>query len=191
MSDFNSHLKITLSNDIIRRYFVVNGFDGALTMLGLLSSFIVSGNVDLNIAISACFGAAIALGISGFSSAYVSETAERKKWLNDLKKAMVSGIEESIHEKAAHIVPIYIALVNGLSPLLIAFLIMTPLWLARFNINTFAEPYISSVIIAFIILFGLGAYLGNIGGRFWLLSGIKIVIIGLITMAVILLLGQI
>ena len=32
-------IRITRSQRIARRYFVVNGFDGALTMLGLLMGF--------------------------------------------------------------------------------------------------------------------------------------------------------
>ena len=70
-------LHITGTHGIVRRYFVVNGFDGALTMLGLIMGFLVSGPASLGVIISACLGAAIALGVSGVSSAYVSEVAER------------------------------------------------------------------------------------------------------------------
>ena len=54
-------LSISQSYDIARRYFVVNSFDGALTMLGLLSGFYVSEAVELSVVIPACLGAAIAL----------------------------------------------------------------------------------------------------------------------------------
>jgi len=67
------------AEDIARRYFITNGFDGALTLLGLMVGFASSDNVDISIAITACLGAAIALFMSGISSAYLSETAERKK----------------------------------------------------------------------------------------------------------------
>ena len=79
-------LKITRSTGIARRYFITNGFDGALTMLGLLMGFRISDSVSLDIALTACLGATIALTMSGLSSAYISETAERKKELNELKK---------------------------------------------------------------------------------------------------------
>jgi hypothetical protein len=36
-------LRISRSHGILRRYFVVNGFDGALAMLGLMRGFLVSG----------------------------------------------------------------------------------------------------------------------------------------------------
>ena len=65
-------LDITRTQDIVRRYFVVNGFDGALTMLGLIIGFIVSTPANLSVIINVCLGAAIALGMSGLSSAYIS-----------------------------------------------------------------------------------------------------------------------
>ena len=111
-------LHITRTRDIVRRYFVVNGFDGALTMLGLIIGFMVSGTEDLLIIINACLGAAIALGISGLSSAYVSETAERRRALLKLEEAMITDLDQSAHGSAARGVPWLIALVNGSRPCL-------------------------------------------------------------------------
>lgn len=190
MSNFSFLLKITLSGGIARRYFVVNGFDGALTMLGLLSGFIVSGKTDLSLALSVCMGAAVALGISGFSSAYVSETAEREKWLQELQDATLSGLTKSAHARAARLVPIYIAAVNGLAPLVIALFIMLPLWFSHLSIINFAKPYFIATGFAFAALFALGAFLGNVSGRFWFISGLKTVLIGLVTMALVLILGK-
>ncbi|MCW8893841.1 MAG: hypothetical protein OQL18_11070, partial [Deltaproteobacteria bacterium] len=76
-------LDITRSRSLARRYFVVNGFDGALTMLGIIMGFYVSDRANLSIIINSCFGAAIALGMSGLSSAYISESAEQKKELQE------------------------------------------------------------------------------------------------------------
>ena len=74
-------LRISSTSDIARRYFVVNGFDGALTMLGMIIGFMISSSSDLTVIINTCLGAAIALGMSGLSSAYISEVAERKREL--------------------------------------------------------------------------------------------------------------
>jgi hypothetical protein len=71
--------KFSQAGQIARRYFVTNGFDGALTMLGILLGFYTGEEMPLIVVISACLGAAIALGISGFTSALLSETEERKK----------------------------------------------------------------------------------------------------------------
>ena len=45
-------LDITSSHDIVRRYFLVNGLDGALTMLGLILGFLVSSPENLSVIIN-------------------------------------------------------------------------------------------------------------------------------------------
>lgn len=101
---------------IARRYLITNGFDGALTMLGLMTGFYVSGTTDLRVAVNASLGAAIALFVSGFSSAYLSETAERKQELRELEQALLVDLEESHHGKASRYLPLLIASVNGFLP---------------------------------------------------------------------------
>lgn len=178
-------LYITGSRGIARRYVVVNGFDGALTMLGLIMGFHASGGVAATVAVSACIGAAIALAISGLSSAYLSEAAERRKALHELERAMIVKLGKSAHGRASRLVPIIIALVNGLSPLLISVLIALPLWLSSRQILLPVEPMYASIGIAFAIIFLLGTYLGKIEHSFWLWSGIRAVLIAGVTSAVI------
>ena len=123
-------LKIPRSQVIARRYFVVNGFAGAITMLGLMVGFYVSEDVRLPVVINACLGVAIALGMSGVSSAYISEAAEKQRELKDLEKAMVTDLGKSAHGQAARLLPLFIAFVNGMAPLAISLVILLPLWLA-------------------------------------------------------------
>ncbi len=174
-------LRITRSHGIVRRYFVVNGFDGALTMLGLIIGFLVSLPADLSVIINACLGAAIALGMSGVSSAYISESAERKRALGKLEAAMVSDLQESAHGEAARLTPILIALVNGSAPLVISFLILSPLWLANAGIPLPLQPLHIAIIIALLLVFLLGMYLGHIAGVSWLRSGIYTLLVAVVT----------
>jgi len=178
-------LRITRSHDIVRRYFVVNGFDGALTMLGLITGFLISAPTELSVIISACLGAAIALGVSGVSSAYISEAAERRRSLAQLEDAMVTDLQQSAHGKATRWVPILIALVNGLAPLLISLLILIPLWVANAGIVMPLPPLYVAIIIALTLIFLLGVFLGRIEGVSWLNSGIKTLLVALVTAALI------
>ena len=178
-------LRITRTHDIVRRYFVVNGFDGALTMLGLIIGFLVSTPADLSLIINACLGAAIALGVSGVSSAYVSESAERKRALGKLEEAMISNLQESAHGEAARLAPILIALVNGSAPLIISLLILIPLWLSNAGIPLPLPPLYAAIIIALLLVFLLGVFLGRIAGISWLRSGIQTLLIAIVTAALI------
>ena len=180
--------QLTHAQTIARRYFVTNGFDSALTMLGLTMGFYSSNNVATPVIISVCLGAAVALSISGLASAYVSETAEREKELKELEQAVVGNLEDTAHGRAARWVPILIAMVNGFAPLLIALLIMTPLWLSQAGIALPLTALESSIVLAFLTLFLLGVFLGTVSGRLWLWSGLRTLVIALFTAGIILLL---
>lgn len=182
-------LRITRTHGIARRYFVVNGFDGALTMLGLITGFLVGPPVSLSATISACLGAAIALGVSGVSSAYVSESAERRHALDELQRAMIADLGESFHGDAARWVPMLIALVNGAAPLLISLIILIPLWLAQAGQVFPWSPLYVAVAVALGLVFMLGVFLGRIAHIAWWLSGLKAALIALLTTALIVVLA--
>lgn len=181
--------QLARAHTIARRYFITNGFDGALTILGLNMGFYVSGGVDVPVAISACLGAAIALTVSGFASAYVSEAAEREQELRELEQALMRDLGDTAHGRAARLVPLLIGTVNGFSPFLMALLIITPLWLSQAGVALPMAPLEVSILVAFISLFLLGAFIGRVSGRFWLWSGLRTLLIAALTAAIILVVG--
>ena len=182
-------LHILRARGIARRYLVTNGFDGALTMLGLVTGFYASGMNELTVAISACLGATFALFISGLSSAYLSEKAEREKELRELEQALVVDLKESGYGQASRYLPILVALVNGLSPLLLSLVILIPLFVAEQGYSLPLSPFISAIIIALICIFFLGVFLGTISKTFWLWSGLRTLIIAALTVGVIMFFG--
>jgi predicted membrane protein (TIGR00267 family) len=183
-------LRITRTSDIMRRYFVVNGFDGALTMLGLIIGFLLSDPVQISLVINACLGAAIALGVSGVSSAYVSESAERKRALGKLEDAMISDLQKSAHGEAARLTPMLVALVNGSAPLIISLLILIPLWLSQAGIVLPLSPLYAAIIVALLLIFLLGVFLGRIAGISWLRSGFQTLLVAMLTAALIYLFAE-
>lgn len=181
-----SHLlDISDSEAILRRYFVVNGFDGALTMLGLILGFQLSSPTELDVVINACLATAIALGVSGVSSAYVSEVAERKRELSRLESAMVADLRGSSHGEAARWVPLLVALVNGAAPLGISLLILVPLWLANSGAPLPGSPLYQAMAVAATLIFLLGVLLGKIADVSWLRSGLRTLLIAGLTILLI------
>lgn len=182
--------KITRSRGILRRYFIVNGFDGALAMLGIIVGFYLSDSVNLVVIMNACFGAAIALGMSGLTSAYMSESAEQKKQLRELEQAMVKDLESSAYGQAARLLPLVTAAVNSLSPLIVSLIIVSPIWAATQSLDLPLDALEMSLLLAFGILFMLGVFLGRISGTYWLWSGIRTLFIAIITVGLIFLLAS-
>lgn len=191
LTDLALLLRITRSHGLMRRYFVVNGFDGALTMLGLSMGFYVSNEASIGVMLTACLGAAVALFMSGVTSAFLSEWEERKRSLAELESAMVADLSESVHAEAARAVPFVIGLVNGLAPLSISVVIITPLILARAGIDLPLSALEATIALAFIVIFLLGVFLGHVGGGFWLWSGLRTVLIAVATALIVIVVGGI
>lgn len=102
---------------------------------------------------------------------------------------MAVKLETSAHGQASRLV-LMIAGVSGLSPLLISVLITLPLWLASQQIPLPVDPMSVSIGMAVVMIFLLGTYLGKIEYGFWLWSGIRAVLIAVISSALIIALEQ-
>ncbi|PLW68255.1 hypothetical protein [Pseudohalioglobus lutimaris] len=184
----NRLLSVSDSHGILRRYLVVNGFDGALAMLGLIIGFLVSEPAELDMVTNACLATAIALGMSGVSSAYVSEVAERKRELGRLEDSMISDLGESAHGRAARWVPVLVAVVNGGAPLVISLLIILPLWLVQAGFSLPVAPLYLAGAVAGLMICVLGMLLGRIADVSWVRSGLQTLLVAAVTVALIYLL---
>ena len=110
------YAEMTSLGEIARRYFVMNFFDGVLTVLGLvMGSFILylDGQPPNKLAVIApAIATAVAIGISGISGGYLSERAERKRNIIEMHKAMAEhkgaslSSSDSSHFKEENYYPI-------------------------------------------------------------------------------------
>jgi predicted membrane protein (TIGR00267 family) len=158
-------------------------------MLGMMAGFYTSDKADPVVALSASLGAAVALFMSGISSAYLSEAAERKKELDELEQALLKDLKQSDYGEASRYLPIIVALVNGFSPLLLSLLIISPLFWVALGYSLPGSPFLFAILIALATTFLLGLFLGSISKTFWLWAGLRTLAIAILTMSIILLAG--
>ena len=71
------YIRISEVAPISRRYFIMNAFDGATTILGIVIGAYVVGITNELWVIWSGLGAALAMGLSGFAGAYMIKEAER------------------------------------------------------------------------------------------------------------------
>ena len=168
--------KIANISKIVRRYFAINGFDGVITSLGVLLGNYIIGVTEYKNVIIAGTAICISLGVSGVWSAYNSETAERRRELDDLEESTLHNLDETIISDAQKFATRILAAVNGLSPVLMAFIPLVPFIFGKYiPINI---CYYSGFAIAFLILFGVGLFLGKISRSNLIVSGIKMLLAG-------------
>ena len=176
LQDMTTYLRVTGAQKIIRRYFAMNAFDGAMTSLGVVMGAWLSGITDPRSVISVILTGGVAMMVSGFSGTYMTESAERSHSLNELEDAMLIDLDDTIYGKAGRFVSIYAAIVDGSAPFLASIPAVIPFILPGLAIQT---AFISSAIASLGMLFALGVYLGKIGGENIWYSGAKMVISGI------------
>jgi len=180
------YLHITKASGIARRYFVMNGFDGAMTIFGIVLGSWIAGVTKPEVVLLASFGACLAMGVSGFFGAFMAEKAERERHLKDMEEKTKNQVDP-IHYAAARFVIYYVALIDGLSPALTATISLVPFILAAIKIISISNAYFASLALSMASLFLLGIYLGKIAKENGWLYGITMIAVGALTALVILL----
>ncbi len=175
--------------DIGRRYFVVNSFDGVLTVLGIVMGTFISNISNPYIPITTGMGALVALGISGFSSAYLAERAERRKDLSELENRMLKDLKGTYHEKRIRKLSFKISMVNGIAPFVTGLVCVFPFVLVVFDIISMDIAYGASMGVSLAVLSFLGYFLGSVSKGRRLISAIKMLFVGIATALILYLLG--
>ena len=167
--------EITNVRPIIRRYFVIGAFDGALTVLGIIIGASAFGDLEANKALilSASIGASIALAVSSAVGAYEAERVEKKLDIRTIERAMLARLSEE-HREAFRFAAILSAFVHGIAPLVAALLPVLP-----FAFLDARSAVIAAIVITFAILFVLGIYLGNLVRERALVTGLRFVAAGM------------
>jgi len=180
-------IRAVFYDEIARRAFINNAFDGALTLLGILMGNLILDDLDPKIVISTGFSTCLAMGISGTFGKYFSERAERKAALRQMESYMFTDLSGSALERESEKKVVMISFVDGLSPALAAALPLIPFFLAQATIISIQTSIVASLMIDFLVLFVLGAFLGKISGENVILHGCLVVAVGFVTSLIILL----
>ena len=183
------YIEVTHISDIARRYFVKNGMDGSMTVLGIILGSWAARVENPYIIVMAGLGACLAMGVSGLFGAYITEKAERKKIIKDLEESILSDLEGSLQQNASEFVPTLAALVDGLSPTLTAMISLVPFIISMVKIISIWDSYIVSITLTFGTLFALGLYLGRIARERMWLYGLQMVAAGVVIAFVVFVLG--
>lgn len=178
------YLRVTKASGIARRYFVMNGFDGAMTTFGVVLGSWIAGVKRPEIIILAGLGACLAMGLSGFFGAYIAEKAERERHLKELEEATHNNVNP-IQYEAARFVELYVALIDGSSPVLTAFISITPFILASAGWVPIWNAYVASLALSLATLFLLGIYLGKVARENGWLYGLMMLTVGGLTALII------
>ncbi|MFH1787754.1 MAG: hypothetical protein ABH834_00030 [Candidatus Altiarchaeota archaeon] len=181
-------LKSIPKSGIARRYFLMNTFDGSLTILGIILALHFAGAENPDVVIISCLGAAIAMGVSGVWGAYATEKAERARELKTLERHVLADLDDTKIGRKFHRYVIQASLVDGLSPLLAALIIISPYGAVEVGWVSVPTAFTLALVIETVILFSLGFIAAKISresneiknGVIMLLAGVVVALITLL-----------
>ena len=174
--------RIARVGEIARRYFALNAFDGALTILGVLVGGYFGQIRTAGSVITLVLTASFAIGISGFYGAFMIERAERRRALAELEKSTLSSLKDTEIGHASVYATIVVSLVDGLSPFAASLIAVSPFFFgAAMDIE---REFYAAFALSFAELFGLGVFLGVISREKVVFSGVKMVLAGLLCVLV-------
>ncbi len=167
--------------EIVRRYFAMNSFDGILTMLGVLVGNYLAEVRTPSVVITTGLTTSVSIAISGLWGAYLTESAERKRSLDDLEDHTLSDLSETRIGRASRVAVIVVAAVDGFAPLLACLAVLMPFFLIPLWGDILYSYYLS-LAIAMCGLFGLGVFLGRISRQNLWIAGLKMIVAGLVSL---------
>jgi len=174
---------------ILRRYFAMNAFDGTIVTLGVIMGAFVAGLQDPKIVMVTAIATSLALLVSGTWSTYITELAERKVSLHKLEKKMLRSLKNTKIGRASQTIALESAIVDGLSSSLVGFIVIIPFFFSYVGVIPVALAFQASVATALCLLFLLGAYLAKLSKQNFFVLGLKMVVVGIIAIAMSFLLG--
>jgi predicted membrane protein (TIGR00267 family) len=172
--------EVTDLGPVVRRYFVIGAFDGALTVLGIMigAYAALAGRPNPGgFVIAVSISASIALAISSMVGAYEAERIEKKLHRHSIERAMLVGISEE-HRSAFRTAALVSAAVHGVAPVIAALIPVVPFFFMEFGTAT-----IVATLLTLAFLFTLGAYLGSLVRERIVITGLRFIATGLGTAA--------
>jgi len=187
LRQLNEYRRLAAIDEIGRRYLAMNAFDGILTMIGVVMGSYVAGVLEPRVVLATGLATSLAMGVSGLWGAYMTESAERRHELHALEQAMLTDLHDTEQARASRFAVVVVSVIDGLAPLVAGAAVLLPFLFATWVGEE--GCYAASLGVALAMLFGLGAFLARVARTSLLRSGLRMIVAGLVCVALSLLLN--
>jgi len=181
IKDLRKALQRDEVRSISRRYFISNGFDGALTSIGITVGSYLSG-VETGLTVfKVGIGAAVGLATSGVWSVWEIEKAEKMTDMHRIEEAMMKKLDGTrLHENKKDAIIIN-ALMSGTGPIIG---IVSPIIPFLFvPMISMLQATMLSIAVGTLLLFSFGAYMGDVSDQNWFRAGVRMGLAGIVVAA--------
>jgi predicted membrane protein (TIGR00267 family) len=177
---------------ISRRYLVSNGFDGALTCVGVVVGAFLTGVPNGLVVVQIGLGAAVGLATSGVWSVWEIERAEKLADLQSVENAMLTDLNDTRLARDLSGARLVNAAASGIGPVVGILVPLAPFLVTgdpfAVGLLSLRNATLASVGVAVAVLFGFGAYMGSIADQRWFVAGFRMGLAGVVVAGINLLL---
>lgn len=164
---------------VFRRFVTNTVFDSTFMLLGVVigSAF---ENPDIRVILTTMLTSSLALGISTGVSIYEAESLEQGKRIIELERALFRSLDETTIARSAKKTVAVMSLLNCLVPLVSCVVTISPFLLTAYGVIGIRLASWISVMLALLILFSAGAYLGKLAKRNPWIKGARMLVFGIV-----------
>jgi predicted membrane protein (TIGR00267 family) len=171
---------LTETSGVVRRYFSLQVFDGAMVGIGLVFGLYISDLHGYDSALRAVVSILIGVAISGYTGAFISERAEQLRRIKSLEQATLREMSKTLVAAAGVHATIIVALVNSLSAVMAILVVSAPYLAASASMAPLEQGLYSSLLVCLALLFLSGTAVGRIAGISALRTALQMVGAGLL-----------
>ncbi|MEF8848934.1 MAG: VIT1/CCC1 transporter family protein [Candidatus Thermoplasmatota archaeon] len=174
-----------------KRYLLRGFIDGVLSSLGVVigasAALGINGSINaFSIVIAAGVGGGVANGFSNILGAFVGEKLVKEIRLEEIEKAMLreGALRETEMEKDLEKEIISSGIFDGISTIMGSLIPVIPFFIGYF-IPAYGYLFLyASILASLILFFVIGLYIGKISKENLLISGLKLMLFAVVTVAV-------
>jgi len=155
---------VTETGEVARRYFSLQIFDGAMVGIGIIFGLHFSGAHSAGVIIQTLVSVMIAMVISGWTGALISERAEQEARIRRLELATLTELRRTLHGRVGSTAALLVALVNGLTPVAAVLTVSTPYVAGILLGFGRLQGLAGTVAVASVLLLAAGAMVGQSTG---------------------------
>ena len=174
------YIKVLVEHEIVRRYIIINSFDGALTILGIIMAVFIGGFHDPKLIILPSVGASIAMCVSGIWGSYAAERAEIRKKIRQIETHLMHDLTGTEFSRKREEMAWIIGVIDGIIPLILAIVLILPFFFVVPGMITISVAYYISLSLIGLNLFVLGLFAGKIAQENMLKQGFIMLLAGVV-----------
>ena len=153
-------------------------FDATFTLLGVVSGSAFVSNPDTRLIILTLVSSSVALGISSSVSVYEAESLEGERDIEELEKAMLVELENTVHAQAVGRRALLGSVVMFVTPQVPCIITLAPFLLARADLLAVGLAGWVSIGLALCTLAVVGTVMGKNGKGSPVLKGVRMAFFG-------------